>query len=747
MNGKTEYTGLLGEKYRTIREHFLRNVSPEVHAKTYVGLHDMYYAEPEFTGKYIDLCTQLYRDNPDSPFLDYAARVVASVLENQREDGDVSALESYDSWFPVWNQVFTIFGLLSYYDVTREAKVLSAAEKSARSIMAHFEGEKIPHFLDTVNDGSEHLCFLLPLSMLYAITGKEEYRDFAEYLLAYLEITDMNLVSFADILQLRSKKGIEMLLAYLGLAHFGRVTGNAAYIAAADRYFRQVNDTQIRNTGNGTLHEFWSENGNAPVMLPNEDKPNETCVAVGFCELALALFEQNPDGVYLDAVEKSLFNHILGALSSDGKDFGYYQGNFGVKVTQTREGQYQCCRYRASDFFAHMPDMLYYEKDRVVIPRIYAPSVYKNGDIILTQKTDYPKNGEVSFVMTAQKPFVLRLRIPAWCKAYLLRVNGEAKRPLRKAELQGQKGLLTLYIPAGETHVSLSLCMDIAKEEGKIDGKDVVSFRYGPLLLVKDSRVSDMDTAYRHGAGMLLPGDGHSLVMAKAGNTVLVDYASAARVHMGEDTFLTWIPADGEKKKRLVCIGDSLTEGDYGEIKGVGCVREENYPFFLARMLDCETVNYGKCGYTTAQIFAMAENGEIDLQGADGVILILGTNGGLTCTGDELLVAYRKLIDYCVTACGKERVILCTPPHATELPGKLNSGYFSGAKNAAALVPELAKEYGTGFVDLYHAPELGEAHEDVMQPNDGLHFAAYGYHTLAAVLMREISRILPDFRM
>lgn len=745
MNGRTEFTGLLGEKYEMIREKFLHDISPEVHAQTYVGLHDKAYAEPEFSGKYIDLCTQFYRDMPGSPFLDYAARVVASVLENQKEDGDVSALESYDSWFPVWNQVFTIFGLLSYYDVTREAKVLSAAEKCADGIMAHFKGEKIAHYLDTVNDGSEHLCFLLPLSMLYALTGKEKYRDFAEYLLCYLEKTDMNLVSFTDILKLRSKKGIEMLLAYLGLAHFGRVTGNAAYLSAADRYFRQVNDTQIRNTGNGTLYECWREGGNAPVMLPNEEKPNETCVAVGFSELALALFEQEPDGAYLDAVEKSLFNHILGALSNDGKDFGYYQGNFGVKVTETREGQYQCCRYRASDFFAHMPEILYYEKDRVVIPRIYTPSVYRNGDITLIEKTDYPKNGEITFEMTAQNPFVLRLRIPSWCKAYLLRVNGETKRPLRKTELEGQKGLLTLRIPAGKTRVDLTLCMDFVTEEGEIDGKKVVSFRYGPLLLVEDSRVSDMAAVYRGAPVSLLPGDGQELILAKAGDVVLVDYASAARVHPGVDTFLTWIPAEG-KRKKLVCIGDSLTEGDYGEIRGVGCVQPENYPFFLSRMLGCETVNYGKCGYTTAQILAMYERGEIDLTGADGVILTLGTNAGLTLDGDALLTAYRKLIGYCVEQCGKEKVILCTPPHATELPGKLNSGYFAGARNAAELVPGLAEEFGTGLIDLYHAPELGEAHEEEMQPNDGLHFAAYGYRTLASVLAREIPKILPDFK-
>lgn len=42
---------------------------------------------------------------------------------------------------------------------------------------------------------------------------------------------------------------------------------------------------------------------------------------------------------------------------------------------------------------------------------------------------------------------------------------------------------------------------------------------------------------------------------------------------------------------KIVCLGDSLTEGDYGtDTAGIGDVRAENYPYFLAKITgDCKT--------------------------------------------------------------------------------------------------------------------------------------------------------------
>lgn len=264
--------GLLADRYQKVREHFMKNVSPELHASAYVGVRDKTWAGPEFAGKYLDICSQFYRNVPEAVFLDNAKRVIGSILKEQRPDGDLSAVDFSDAWFWVWNQAFTLYGMLSYYRTTKEEAVLQAAEKCAQGIIDRFSGRGISTVLDTVNDGSEHLVIMLPFSMLYAITGKDCYADFVRYLIRYLETTDMNLVSFTDILQLRSKKGIEMLLAFLGLLHFGVQIGNLDYIAAADRYFRQVYERQIALPATAR----WSSSGQKRAMRLRISRPRKS---------------------------------------------------------------------------------------------------------------------------------------------------------------------------------------------------------------------------------------------------------------------------------------------------------------------------------------------------------------------------------------------------------------------------------------------------------------------------------------
>ena len=57
-------------------------------------------------------------------------------------------------------------------------------------------------------------------------------------------------------------------------------------------------------------------------------------------------------------------------------------------------------------------------------------------------------------------------------------------------------------------------------------------------------------------------------------------------------------------KKVIVCIGDSLTEGDYGVKgkRGIANVQPKGYPYFLEQIMDCEARNFGKCGYTAENV-------------------------------------------------------------------------------------------------------------------------------------------------
>lgn len=297
-----------------------------------------------------------------------------------------------DRWenFDVWNHTFTVLGLLSYYTETKEQKALDAAEKCALNIADHYMSNKGKDILDATNFGTQHISFLFVLPQLYKITGKQIYMDFMNFIADKLKNSDLNFFEFDSILDLRSKKGIENFVILMGIIQYAEIISDKKAIESAKKYWQQVNDTQIRNTGNGTVGEFWTENGNAAALLGADCKPNENCVAVGWIEFSLMMFYKEQSTKYLDAIEKSLLNHVLGSLSDDGTDFAYYQPNYGRKISTTSEDMYKCCRYRGFTLFAYLQDMLYYSDESYIIPMIYQTSEYEDDYVKIIQKTDYP---------------------------------------------------------------------------------------------------------------------------------------------------------------------------------------------------------------------------------------------------------------------------------------------------------------------------------------------------------------------
>lgn len=534
---KTKIGGLLGGYYDKIYKNFFCNTDANRHADAYVGKHEKWYAEPEFAGKYMDICTAYYETKNDKAALSKARRVMRSVIKNQRADGylDLYKEEEAPGVFYIWNQTFTLLGLIGIYEVCGDKKALLSAVKCADWVIRHFNGGA--DITDSINDGAEHISVLIAISRLYRITGKKDYCDFIYSVLEKLENGKLNLLSFKNLFDLRSQKGIEMLVVWLGLADFYTQVKDERILSAAKRYWTQVRDTQIRNTGNGTIDEVWTENALNEIMIPLSVRPNENCVAVGFIEFSLALFYIERDMKYLDAVEKSLFNHLTGSLSADGTDFAYYQATFGQKIYQTADYAYKCCRYRGVSMFAYLPKCLFYSSSDEIIPMIYTDCEYEDEFISVKEITDYPFNGRIVFELNLKKDNVFKLRIPDWCKSFSV-VSDGADTDLTLLDLTKGKHEIILSLEFGVTAI-------VSEKEEKR-----VSFNYGPLLLAADKLKSGFDLENFTAARGALPekqGDVFLLcgnINGNAAEAVLTDYSSAGRENPEENGFLIWIKSE-----------------------------------------------------------------------------------------------------------------------------------------------------------------------------------------------------------
>ncbi len=200
---------------------------------------------------------------------------------------------------------------------------------------------------------------------------------------------------------------------------------------------------------------------------------------------------------------------------------------------------------------------------------------------------------------------------------------------------------------------------------------------------------------------------------------------------------------------RIVCIGDSLTEGDYG-IKGksgIKNVKAENYPYFLSLLTNSEVANFGKCGYTSTRFYeAMCtednESMKAALISADLVLIMLGTNGGMSPVEDTKANRdYVKIIEYCREQNQNSKIILITPPYATRDKGYSNFGYYERVENAAKKVRTIAQEKELLLIDAFAYNEFCEKNISKYQPNDGLHMNEKGYLKLAQYIFYNLENL------
>ena len=196
-------------------------------------------------------------------------------------------------------------------------------------------------------------------------------------------------------------------------------------------------------------------------------------------------------------------------------------------------------------------------------------------------------------------------------------------------------------------------------------------------------------------------------------------------------------------QKEIVCLGDSLTEGDYGLTDPkVSSIHYENYPYYLEQLLHCRVVNQGQCGLDARQYLDFFDTERIDVSGADIVLVMLGTNRGLTLLGPENKDAYQALIRRLKEQMKSgSTLLLVTPPHATEDPEKVRCGYAPAVENARTEVLALAAVNGLAVIDAYAESPIQAAREDVYQPVDGLHMGREGYEAFAGYMAEKVQEM------
>ena len=330
---------------------------------------------------------------------------------------------------------------VAYYKVTGKRKLLDVCIRMVEHMMSIF-GPEGRHWVP----GHEEIE--LALVKLFEVTGEKKYLDFAGWLLdqrghgygSYGNDRTWPAHYYQDEVPVRemseiSGHAVRSMYLYCGMSDVAAYTGDTGLTAALDRVWDDVVLRNMYITG-GIGQSASNEGFTTDYSLPNLTAYCETCASVGMVLWNWRMNQFTGDGKYVDVLERALYNGALAGISLAGDRF-FYVNPLESLGNHHRQAWYgcACCPSQICRFLPSIGNYVYGVSKEAVWVNLYmgntATMKAAGKDITISQETGYPWTGDVA-VKVGVKGSVktqLRLRIPGWCKAYSLTVNGEAVDP------------------------------------------------------------------------------------------------------------------------------------------------------------------------------------------------------------------------------------------------------------------------------------------------------------------------------
>ncbi len=327
-----------------------------------------------------------------------------------------------------YNAGHMIEAAVAYFNATGKRKFLDVCIKWADHFDAMF-GPGKRHWV------TGHQELELALVKLYKTTKNEKYLKLADWLLSErgkrlakgYTWTDWKDTAYAqDILPVKEQTqitghAVRAMYMYTGAADVAAQTGDVDYMRAMKKVWEDVVYRNMYITG-GIGSAGSNEGFSNDYDLPNEQAYCETCASVGMVFWNQRMNALTGDAMYMDVLERSLYNGALDGLSLTGDRFFY--GN-----PLASRGQHQrrewfgtaCCPANIARMVASLGDYIYAKADDGIYVNLFVGS---NTSIQLSKtkvdvkmETNYPWDGKVRIAVNPQEKkskFKLHIRIPDW---------------------------------------------------------------------------------------------------------------------------------------------------------------------------------------------------------------------------------------------------------------------------------------------------------------------------------------------
>ena len=271
---------------------------------------------------------------------------------------------------------------------------------------------------------------------------------------------------------------------------------------------------------------------------------NETCCAYNLVKLSKDLNCYNPDNAqYLDYIERTLYNQIIGSLNPDQYQtcYQYAVGLNATKPFGNETPQSTCCGGTGSENHTKYQQSAYFANDHTLWVGLYMPTTlhWKEKGVTIKQDCLWPAQHSAIKITEGEGNFTLKIRVPYWAtQGFSIKVNGKevakSYQPSTYVELEQKHwkvgDVVEIDMPFSK-HIEYGadkLSSDVASLDGTpLKTSWVGTLMYGPLVMAGtgaqtwnqatlniDSRLSNITVGESNG---VTTGAGANLLTLKLG--------------------------------------------------------------------------------------------------------------------------------------------------------------------------------------------------------------------------------------
>ena len=271
---------------------------------------------------------------------------------------------------------------------------------------------------------------------------------------------------------------------------------------------------------------------------------NETCCAYNLVKLSKDLNCYDPDNAqYLDYIERTLYNQIIGSLNPDQYQtcYQYAVGLNATKPFGNETPQSTCCGGTGSENHTKYQQSAYFANDNTLWVGLYMPTTlhWKEKGVTIKQDCLWPAQHSAIKITEGEGDFTLKLRVPYWAtQGFSIKVNGKevakSYQPSTYVELEQKHwkvgDVVEIDMPFSK-HIEYGadkLSSDVASLDGTpLKTSWVGTLMYGPLVMAGtgaqtwnqatlniDSRLSNITVGESNG---VTTGAGANLLTLKLG--------------------------------------------------------------------------------------------------------------------------------------------------------------------------------------------------------------------------------------